>query len=115
MLGYAEIAGGKEGKVPMIASEEFSYPLGLDEEIRIQLPQPGFVYAPVSDGQEAGFAQIFINDNWVGKVPLIYGQTVEQDAEQKHSFWEHLVGGKKNERTHSENIVHQRCGFPETG
>ena len=115
VLGYAEIAGGKEGKVPMIASEEFSYPLGLDEEIRIQLPQPGFVYAPVSDGQEAGFAQIFINDNWVGKVPLIYGQTVEQDAEQKHSFWEHLVGGRKNERTHSENIVHQRCVFPTTG
>lgn len=115
VLGYAEIAGGKEGKVPLIASEQFSYPLGSDEKVRIQLPQPGFVYAPVSAGQDAGFAQLFINDSWIGKIPLIYGQTVERDVEQKQGRWERLFGGKNNERTHSKDIIHQRCGIPETG
>lgn len=36
MLGYAEIAGGEAGKVQLIANDDFSYPLCLDEEIRIQ-------------------------------------------------------------------------------
>ena len=95
MLGYAEIAGGEAGKVQLIANDDFSYPLCLDEEIRIQLPQPGFVYAPVSAGQEAGFAQIFLNDSWIGRVELIYGQTVERDVEQEPGFWQRLFGGKK--------------------
>lgn len=95
VLGYTEIAGGEAGKVQLIANDEFSYLLGLDEEIRVQLPQPGFVYAPVSAGQEAGFAQLFINECWVGKVPLIYGQTVERNVDQEPGVWQRLFGGKK--------------------
>ncbi len=95
VLGYTEIAGGECGMVQLIANEDFSYPLGLDEEIRIQLPQPGFVYAPVCADQEAGFAQIFLNDCWIGRIQLIYGQTVERDVEQEPGFWQRLVGGKR--------------------
>ena len=63
------------------------------EQATIVLPEPGFVYAPVSAGGEAGFAMICIGGKTVGKVPVVYGQTVELEPEEKHRFWYGLFGG----------------------
>lgn len=87
-LGYADIAGGQAGQVSLIATEDFSYALTDSEVPQIVLSGPGFVYAPVVHGQSAGYAYICIGEETIGKVPLIFGQTVEQETVKEPSFWE---------------------------
>lgn len=77
-LGQMELAGGQEAHVDLIAAEDFSYPLAQGERVTIALPQVGFVYAPVAEGQEAGFAHILVDGTAVAKVPLVYGNTIER-------------------------------------
>ena len=91
ILGVTEIAGGAEKQVSLLAKEGFSYCLSADEKIEIHLPSPGFVYAPVADGQSAGYAQIYLNEHWIGKVELIYGQTIEQVEQPDPVFWKKLL------------------------
>lgn len=91
-IGYVEIAGGEAGAVSLLADEEFAFPLTCDEEYHFVLQKPGFVYAPVAKGQNAGFAYVCIGDAAVGKISLVFGDTVEQIKEQKQPFWQRLLG-----------------------
>ena len=92
-LGTVEIMSGTEKRVPVLSGDSFSYAMASGEQATIVLPEPGFVYAPVSAGGEAGFAMICIGGKTVGKVPVVYGQTVELEPEEKHRFWDGLFGG----------------------
>lgn len=94
VLGIAEIAGGITSGVQLIADKSFSYLLANDEVPQILLPSPGFVYAPVVENQQAGFAQVYLEDEWIGCVPLVYGQTVEQIVQDDPTIWQRLFGGK---------------------
>lgn len=95
-LGYATVFSGKEAQVPLLAAEDFSFPLSAQEQAQIILSGPGFVYAPAIKGKAAGFAHVCIGDAVVGKVKLVYGQTVEKTVQaKKPSFWERLFGGNK--------------------
>ena len=94
LLGAAEITGGESGTVQLIAGKSFSYPLSAEESVQICLPTPGFVYAPVVENQHAGYAQVYLNEVRIGSVPLLYGQTVEQETEQRPGVWQRLFGGK---------------------
>ena len=94
VLGETEIAGGCNGAVKLIAAESFSVSLTRDEEIKIILPDPGFVYAPVAAGQNAGFAGVYLDGEWIGNIPMVYGETVEQVTLPSPGFWEQLFGGK---------------------
>ena len=93
IMGSVEVAGGAFGRVELVASEDFCYSVSDDESVQTYLQGPGFVYAPVVKGQEAGFAYVCIGDCTVGKIPLIYGDTVEQKAVPAPSLWERLFGG----------------------
>lgn len=77
-LGQLELAGGQEESVDLIAAEDFSYSLAQGERVTISLPEAGFAYAPVAEGQEAGFAHILVDGTAVAKVPLVYGKTIER-------------------------------------
>ena len=92
-LGTAEIIGGQAERVQLLAAEDFSYPLAQDEDPYILLGAPGFCYAPVAQGQSAGYAYVYIGDACIGKVAMIYGQTVEQEKTEKKHFWEKWFGG----------------------
>ncbi len=91
-LGTVEIAGGQERAVHLIANADFSYALSPEEQPEIVLQGPGFVYAPVAQGQEAGYAYVCLGEKVVGKIPLIYGETVEQIISPEPSFWQKLFG-----------------------
>lgn len=80
-LGMQPVAGGQAGQVPLMAGESFSYPLAKGERVSIVLPG-AFVYAPAVENGCAGYAHIFVDDVPVGKVPLYYGATVEQQKEK---------------------------------
>lgn len=93
-IGLTEIAGGQSGYVELLAASDFDYALSAEEEPEIVLPGPGFVYAPVTAGADAGFAHICIDGKSVGKIPVQYGETVEQAREEeKKSLWDKLFGG----------------------
>ena len=94
-VGLAEVEGGVDDHVELLAGQDFSYALGKNEDLRICLSGLGFVYAPVAQGQHAGFAHVFLDQTPVGKIPLVYGQTVERQPEEKPSVWQRLFGGMK--------------------
>lgn len=88
-VGSLEVAGGQSARVEVLAAEDFSYALAKEENLAVALPGPGFVYAPAVEGAEAGYAYLLLNGKAVGKVPVVYGQTVEQEPERaKKHFWQ---------------------------
>ncbi len=89
-LGTVEIAGGQAGTVELLAAEDFDYAISSEEAPEIVFTGPGFVYAPVAKGAEAGYAHICIDGKSVGKVALCYGETVEQVREAEKNFWQKL-------------------------
>ncbi len=95
VLGTRNILGGEKDSVELIANGSFQFPLTKEEQPQIFLSGMTFDYAPVVQGADAGFAFILLGDQVVGKVPLIYGQTIEQkQPEPKKHFWQRLLGGE---------------------
>ena len=92
VLGTVETAGGRSGQVKLLAGADFSYALGEHERVTTEITGPGFVYAPVVQGAQAGFAHICVDGESVGKVPLVYGETIEQTPEKEKNFWERIIG-----------------------
>ena len=93
IVGFLEIEGGESAAVQLLAADDFDFALSQDEETTLLLPGNGFVYAPVTEGADAGFVYVCIDGNRVGKVPVIYGETIEKLPQQRRSFWERLTGG----------------------
>lgn len=87
VLGQVEVEGGQEGTVPLLAAEEFSCSLTEEEQPEILFSPPGFVYAPVAEGQNAGMANVMLDGKPMGQIPMVYGQTVERKQEEKKRFW----------------------------
>ena len=77
-------------EAPVLAAEDFDYALAPEEQPQVVLGGSGFVYAPAVEGTEAGHAYVLIQGKAVGKVPVVFGQTIEQEAEEERSFWEKL-------------------------
>ena len=94
VLGTQEVAGGMAPSVELVALEDFFYSVAQGEELSLELPGSGFVYAPVAEGQSAGYAHIFLDGAPVGKVPLAYGGTVEQTQSEKKGFFQRIFGGR---------------------
>lgn len=93
IVGFVEISGGESGVAQLLAADSFDYALSPDEVTTLQMPGTGFVYAPVAEGADAGYIYVCINGNPVGKVPVIYGETIEKVPQEKKNFFERLIGG----------------------
>ena len=89
-VGTLAVASGKNGRVAVLAAENFDYALAPEEQPQLALPGPGFVYAPAVEGAEAGYVYVLIQGKAVGKVPVVYGATIEQTPEEEKSFWQRL-------------------------
>lgn len=92
VLGKVQIAGGTSEYAELIAAENFQFALSKGEQPQIQISGPGFVYAPVAEGQDAGIAHVLIGDTSVGKVKLQFGKTVEQIEQRERSLLDKLLG-----------------------
>ena len=89
-VGTVAVVGGEACRVEVRAAEDFSYALAEEENPCLVLPGPGFVYAPAVEGAQAGFAYVLINGKAVGKIPVVYGTTVEQRETEEKGFWKKL-------------------------
>lgn len=93
-VGTVDIVGGDRGMVTLVADEHFECALAPQEQVTLVLPGTGFLYAPVAMGAKAGYAYVMIDGEAVGKIPLVYGQTVEQNVtEEKKSIFQKIFGG----------------------
>ena len=93
VVGSVQIAGGQAGQVSVLAAEEFSYALREKERWHLELPHRDFVYAPVVQGQDAGYAHIFVEGKAVGKIPLVYADTVEMETAPALPWWKRIFSG----------------------
>ena len=94
LVDVLEVVGGQGQKVEIRAAEHFVYAIAEEESPVLMLPGTGFVYAPVAEGGDAGYAYVLIEGNAVGKVPVVYGQTIEMKETEEKSLWKRLLGGK---------------------
>ena len=94
-VGSLEVESGMGERVRILAAEDFDYALAEDENPILVLPGPGFVYSPVAQGADAGYAYIFLEGKAMGKVRVIFGQTVEKEQEEGN-FFRKLFGRKEN-------------------
>ncbi len=93
VLGWVDTAGGTGDKVALIAQADLDYALAPGEQPEIVISGPGFVYAPVEKGADAGFAYVVLGDQTVGKVPVAYGDTVDQETQPpRRPFWKRFFG-----------------------
>ena len=90
--GTLEVMGGETARVEVLAAKNYVYAIAPEERPQLVLPGPGFVYAPVTEGADAGFAYVVIEGKAVGKVPVVYGNTVEIKQNEKRSFWDRIKG-----------------------
>ena len=94
-LDVLEVAGGENCRVEINAAEPFSFALAEGENPMTVIPGPGFVYAPVVEGADAGFAYVLIGDRAVGKIAVVYGQTIEQKKEAEKTILQKIFGGDR--------------------
>lgn len=80
LLGTVDVVGGESKRVEIRAAVNFDYPLANDETVQTALPGGGFIYAPAVADADAGYAYILIRGNAVGKIPVVFGETVEKEA-----------------------------------
>lgn len=92
-LGTLQVFGGREDQVNVIAQQDFSYAMAAEETPQIVLSPKAFVYAPVVAGGDAGFAYVCIDGKAVGKIPIAFDATIEQQIPEKKHFWERWFGG----------------------
>lgn len=93
-LGTISVMGGNQTTVGVIAARDFSYSVTEDEQPYVLLGGRSLTYAPVAEGQPAGEAYICIGDQTIGKVPLVYENTVEQVTPEKKTFWQRWLRRK---------------------
>ena len=95
-LAKAEVFGGEEGSVALLAAGDFAYALSETEQPEIVISGAGFVYAPVECGQQAGTAYVLLDGHTVGKVGLVYGNSIPQTKDSKEPFLKRIFGGDPN-------------------
>ena len=83
VLGTAKLAGGTAEDVSLVATEDVYYPLAQGEVVTIEIPGSGFVYAPVCEGESAGYAHVLVDGKAVAKVQLVYGASAERLPERR--------------------------------
>ena len=93
VVGVLEVVSGEGSSVEILAGESYDCPVAEDEQVTIKLSGSGFVFAPVKAGTDAGYAYIFVDDAPVGKIPVVYGSSVEQITGEEKPLVKRLFGG----------------------
>ncbi len=93
-MGRLPVVSGRTDSVELLTESGFCYALRPEERVELVVRTPQFVYAPVAKGQTAGAVYICVDGSAVGKIPLLFADTVEAGEENKPSLFKRLFGGK---------------------
>jgi D-alanyl-D-alanine carboxypeptidase len=89
-LAELKVISGVSDTVRVCGNEDLSFLLEKDDELRVSLNLPKFIYAGVVKGNKAGTADILINGVKHRTVDLYFAQTVTLDMRVPLTFWEKL-------------------------
>ena len=92
-LGRLSVIGGTAPEVRLLAGEDFVFPLAEDEEIRLLLPERTFCFAPVRKMDPAGQAAVYLGEAEIGRIPVVFGDSVGQKKEKPAPLWRRIFGG----------------------
>ncbi len=95
VMGSIPVAGGDTDSVQLIADSDFFFPLAQEEKPEFRLSLKSFVYAPVAQGADAGYAYVCLEGRAVGKVSLSFDATVEMEETEEPNFWDKLFGRRQ--------------------
>jgi len=95
VLGTVEVINGVQKEVTLVSAKDFDFSVADSDMPEIVVDGIGFVYAPVIEMQDAGIAYVCLGNNVVGKIPLVYGETIEEKREESQSFWQKIWGGSR--------------------
>lgn len=86
VVGQTTVERGTTDKVPVITKEPFSLMLKEPDpaKIRREIVMPAAVTAPVQDGGSAGELRLWYDGKVVGKVGLVFAQTVAQAKKSRN-------------------------------
>ena len=80
ICGTVSVIGGVKREAEVVSTEDFFYPAADEEEFQVRYVLPEFVYPPVLSGEQAGEAIFYQNETEIGRVPLIWRDTVMEEA-----------------------------------
>ena len=95
LVGVLEVESGAEGNVEVLAAEDLYFCLASRENPVIVIPGPGFVYSPVTEGADAGYAYVVLDGTAVAKFPVVYGKTIEKEPEEEENLFRKFFGRTK--------------------
>ena len=70
------VGDGLLREIPLVAAKSFSWPVGTEESLSVELELPDVLSAPVQAGTAAGQAVILLDGREVGRVDLLCGADV---------------------------------------
>lgn len=88
--GNIPVISGVKDAVQVHPAEDFSYIYLRSDKIEISWDILKFVYAPVTQNNEAGLITIKSNGKTIKEIPLLYGEAVALDQSVPLSFFEKL-------------------------
>lgn len=83
----APVFGGEKKEISLVAAENFTCSLRPQERPGFLRAGMDYVYAPAAEGADAGWIYVILNGKAVGKIPVVYGETVEISQKEKKPFW----------------------------
>lgn len=84
------VIGGERESVSVAAETALTVLAGPGQEIALELELPGFVYAAVSAGDEAGRATAYIDGREAAAVRLLYAESVSRTEPETPGLWARL-------------------------
>lgn len=81
------ILSGEKTSAPLIAAQDFSYSIAENEHLSFIKSGKDFTPAPIVKGEDAGFVYVLIGGKAVGKIPVVYGDTIEMSQPKRKSFF----------------------------
>ena len=91
LLGYADVSGGIDRQVSLVAKVRFEYALAPSEDVCLELQTIDSINAPISCDQYAGEVVIYVDGQKVGQVPVCFGEMI-WSLPEKIPFWKKLFG-----------------------
>ena len=88
-VGFLEVISGQEAQVPLVATEDVSFPMLNGETPELRVETDDFVYAPIAQGQTVGMLEVYVGSRLIGQQKLLAGAAVEQLPEEP-DFWDKL-------------------------
>lgn len=83
----APVFGGEKQEISLVAAKSFTCALRPQEKPGFLRAGLDYVYAPAAAGADAGWVYVILNGKAMGKIPVVYGETVEISQEEKKPFW----------------------------